>query len=57
MDIVWWAIEFIEGASGYMKMSNGTCLGVFRADGTPVQPDEKVEYTCTSMDTAAPSWA
>jgi hypothetical protein len=40
-----------------MKMSNGACLGVFRADGTPIQPDEKVEYTCTSMDVAAPSWA
>lgn len=57
MDIVWWAIAFFDGATGYVKMANGSCQGVFRADGTAVHPEEKVEYTCVDVNATAPSWA
>lgn len=57
MEIIWWGIVFSDGSTGYMKMNAGYCMGVFRADGTVVRPEEKVEYTCVNMDVAAPSWA
>jgi|688.fasta_scaffold727441_2 hypothetical protein len=57
MNAIWWAIEFSDGTSGFMKMSEGVCIGVYRADGTKVQPEEKVEYTCIATNVAAPSWA
>lgn len=57
MDIIWWEIVFSDGTTGYLKMCDRSCQGVFRADGTVVGPDEKVEYTCVSMNAAAPSWA
>ena len=57
MNITWWAIEFIDGAFGYIKMNDGFCIDVFRFDGTVVQPDEKVEYTCVNINASAPVWA
>lgn len=57
MDATWWAIIFADGTSGYMQVLGGSCAGVYRADGTLVQPEEKVEYTCIDMNALAPSWA
>jgi hypothetical protein len=55
--ITWWAIEFANpvGQTGYQKMEEGTCLGVFFQDGTPVTGN--VEYTTVDTNSVAPSWA
>jgi hypothetical protein len=58
--VAWWSISFLSGrlGSGYMKMQDGACVGVYLEDGTEVMPDEKVEYTCVQTDgVAPPSWA
>ena len=57
--ITWWAIDFIipSGQTGYQKMQEGTCIGVYFADGTLVSPDESVEYTTVNTDAPAPAWA
>ena len=55
--ITWFAITFTDNSTGYQKMQNGNCIGVYRADGTVISAEEHVEYTCTDMDAAAPSWA
>lgn len=56
--ITWWAIIFADGqTTGYMKMQDGSCLGVYYADGTAIGPEDKVEYTCVDMNAAAPAWA
>jgi len=52
----WFAIQFIDGSTGSMRLIDGWCQGVYRADGTVVSPEEAVEYTCTNMDVAQPSW-
>jgi hypothetical protein len=53
----WFAITFSDNSTGYQKMEDGLCIGVYRADGTTVSPEEKVEYTCTNDNAAAPTWA
>jgi len=55
--ITWFAITFTDNSTGYQKMQDGYCLGVYRADGALVSPEEHVEYTCTDMNAEAPSWA
>lgn len=55
--ITWFAIQFADGSTGYQKMENGWCIGVFCADGTAVSPEEHVEYTCTNDNATAPAWA
>ena len=54
---MWRAIIFSDETTGYMKIELGNCLGVYRADGTVVLPEEKVEYTCVDENAAAPDWA
>lgn len=55
--ITWFEITFSDGSMGYQKMEDGWCIGVFRADGTAVSAEEKVEYTCTNDNATAPAWA
>lgn len=55
--IIWFEITFSDNSSGYQKMDSGNCIGVYRADGTVVLPEEKVEYTCVDENAAAPDWA
>ena len=52
----WFEIQFADGATGSMRLIDGWCQGVYRADGTPVAADEHVEYTCTNDNASAPSW-
>lgn len=52
----WFAIQFVDGSTGFMHLIDGNCQSVYRADGTVVSAEEKVEYTCTSMDAAQPEW-
>jgi hypothetical protein len=52
----WFAIQFADGSTGSMRLLGGWCQGVYRADGTVVSPEEAVEYTCTDMNSAQPSW-
>jgi len=54
---MWWAIEFNDNSAGYMKMQDGNCEGVYRADGTLISSEEHIEYTCVDMNAEAPSWA
>lgn len=55
--ITWWAIEFNnpEGRTGYQKMEDGNCLGVYFDDGTPATGD--IGYTTVDTNAPAPSWA
>ena len=53
---MWFAIQFVDGSTGFMHLIDGNCQNVYRADGTVVSAEEKVEYTCTSMDAAQPEW-
>ena len=55
--ITWFAIQFTDNSTGYQKMEDGNCIGVYRADGTAISSEEAVEYTCTDMNATAPSWA
>ena len=55
--VTWWAIVFSDGQTGYMKMQDGTCLGVYYANGVLISPEDKVEYTCVDTNTTAPAWA
>jgi len=55
--ITWFAIQFTDNSTGYQKMEDGNCIGVYRADGTAISVEEAVEYTCTDMNATAPSWA
>ena len=52
----WFAIQFADNSTGYQKMEDGNCIGVYRADGAAVSPEEVVEYTCTDMNATAPTW-
>jgi hypothetical protein len=54
--ITWFEITFSDNSTGYQKMEDGYCIGVYRADGTVVSPEEAVEYTCTNDNATAPSW-
>lgn len=53
----WWGVVFSpSNATGYMKMLDGVCQNIFTDTGTVVDQDLPMEYTCTSMDVATPSW-
>ena len=52
----WFAIQFADGSTGFMRLTDGNCQGVYRADGNVVSPEEHVEYTCTDMNATQPSW-
>ena len=52
----WFEIAFTDGSLGYQQMQDGNCVGVFKADGTAISPEEKVEYTCTNDNATAPTW-
>lgn len=52
----WFAIQFFDGSTGFMRLVSGWCQGVYRADGTVVSPEEIVEYTCTNDNAAQPEW-
>ena len=54
--IIWFAITFSDNSTGYQKMEDGNCIGVYRADGTPIAVGEDVEYTCTNDNAPAPTW-
>jgi hypothetical protein len=54
--ITWFAIQFADNSTGYQKMQDGNCVGVYRADGTVVSAEEVVEYTCVNDNAAQPSW-
>jgi hypothetical protein len=54
--ITWFEITFTDNSTGYQKMEDGNTIGVYRADGTAVSPDEHVEYTCTNDNATAPTW-
>lgn len=55
--ITWFEIVFSDNLTGYQKMEDMVCIGVYRADGTLVSPEEAVEYTCTNDNATAPAWA
>ena len=57
--ITWWSLifEIPANQTGYQKMQDGMCIGVYYEDGTLISPDEKVEYTCVNTDAPAPPWA
>lgn len=57
--ITWWSIVFTvpEGQTGYQKMQDGSCLGVYFEDGTLVSPEQHIEYTTVDTNASAPSWA
>lgn len=53
----WFLLEFSDGSEGYAHLdSDGSYIGVYRADGTPVG-EEPIEYTCVDDNAAKPSWA
>lgn len=52
----WWAIKFKDDSIGFMHLVDGYCQNVYRANGTPVGPLEKVEYTCTDTNATKPHW-
>lgn len=55
--ITWWQVEFTlpEGKTGYQKMQDGECLGVYFADGTVAEGN--LEYTTVDTNAPAPDWA
>jgi len=55
--IIWFAIVFNDDSTGYQKMQDGNCIGVYRSDGTLIGIGEKVEYTCVDANAPKPSWA
>lgn len=55
--ITWFAIVFTDDSTGYQKMEDGHCIGVYRADGTPAGVNENIEYTCVNDNATAPDWA
>jgi len=54
--IAWFEIVFTDGSTGYQKMENGNCTGVYRADGSLISPEQHVEYTCVNDNAAVPNW-
>jgi len=54
--ITWFEITFTDNSTGYQKMEDGNCIGVYRADGTAISPEEAIEYTCTNDNATAPTW-
>lgn len=55
--IEWWLVEFTlpEGKTGYQKMQNGECLGVYFTNGTVAEGN--IEYTTIDTNAPAPDWA
>ncbi len=54
--ITWFEITFTDNSTGYQKMEDGNCIGVYRADGTAISAEEAIEYTCTNDNATAPTW-
>jgi hypothetical protein len=54
--ITWFEITFTDNSTGYQKMEDGNTIGVYRADGTVISPEEAIEYTCTNDNATAPTW-
>lgn len=56
--ITWWSIEFLAGetGTGYLKMMDGVCQGVYTETGTLIPPEQHIEYITTATDVPAPSW-
>lgn len=55
--ITWFEITFKDNSTGYQKMQDGYCIGVYHADGTEAGLTENIEYTCTNDNATAPAWA
>ena len=55
--ITWFEITFLDGRTGYQKMQDGYCIGVYYSDGTLAGVNENIEYTCTNDNATAPAWA
>ena len=55
--ITWFEITFKDNSTGYQKMQDGYCIGVYYADGTEAGLTENIEYTCTNDNATAPAWA
>jgi len=52
----WFEIQFSDNSQGFVHLDeNGSCIGVYRADGTSVG-DVNVEYTCVNDNAQAPNW-
>lgn len=56
MVTTWFAITFKNGSNGFMRLKDGVCQAVYHSNGLPVGVEEHVEYTCTNMNAAQPSW-
>jgi hypothetical protein len=52
----WFAIQFADGSTGFIRLIDGWSQGVYRADGTVVSPEEHIEYTCVNDNANQPSW-
>lgn len=53
----WFELRFNDESQGFAHLdSRGNYIGVFRADGTVVSPEEAVEYTCINDNAPAPTW-
>lgn len=52
----WFEIKFTDDSVGYIYLEDNSPVGVYRADGTPITPEEHVEYTCINDNASAPSW-
>jgi len=55
--ITWFEITFKDNSTGYQKMQDGYCIGVYCADGTIAGLTKNLEYTCTNDNATAPAWA
>jgi hypothetical protein len=54
----WFELQFSDSSQGYAHLdADGNYIGVYRADGTPVNAEELVSYTCVNDNAAKPSWA
>ena len=52
----WFEITFSDNSTGFMRLVDGSCQNVYRADGSVVSPEEIVEYTCVNDNATVPSW-
>ena len=53
---IWFEITFSDNSTGFMRLVDGSCQNVYRADGSVVSPEEIVEYTCVNDNATVPSW-
>jgi hypothetical protein len=56
MVTTWFAITFKTGVEGYVLLQDGVSQAVYYSNGQQVGVEEHVEYTCTDMNAAQPSW-